>query len=232
MADGEDEAARAFEDLRAEVSVLRRAVERLLAERAELSDTPDYSETLGIISHNLSGTAQRVDVLMNSPALSLTPETISQQIDAATYMARHENYRQFTAARQELEELGIKLGRYLRSHIVADEQRRRLWHASFVGLVVGVMVGMMVWAILPGPIARAMPSSWLWPEWMAARSLQMPMWEGGQRLMRAGSPDAFAGVLSGNRLTTANRDALDVCRKQAIKAKKPVRCTIQIRAKD
>lgn len=47
MVDGEDEAARAFEDLRAEVSLLRRAVERLAAEP---SDTPDYAETLGIMA--------------------------------------------------------------------------------------------------------------------------------------------------------------------------------------
>ncbi|MDY7526276.1 DUF6118 family protein [Sphingomonas sp. 10B4] len=58
------------------------------------------------------------------------------------------------------------------------------------------------------------------------------MWEGGQQLMRAASPEAFAGVLSGNRLTIANRDALDACRKQASKAKKAVRCAIQVKAED
>lgn len=44
--DGGDEAARAFEDLRGEVILLRRAVERLAAERAGDGDAPDYSETL------------------------------------------------------------------------------------------------------------------------------------------------------------------------------------------
>ena len=38
-------------------------------------------------------------------------------------------------------------------------------------------------AIVAGPLVRLMPSSWLWPERMAARSLRMPMWEGGQRMM-------------------------------------------------
>ena len=46
--------------------------------------------------------------------------------------------------------------------------------------------------------------------------------------MRAASPDAFAGVLAGNRLAVANRDALDVCRKQAGKAKEAVRCTVRV----
>ncbi len=91
---------------------------------------------------------------------------------------------------------------------------------------------MLLWAVLAGPIVRSMPASWLWPEWMAARALRMPMWEGGQRLMRAGSPEAFGGVLAGNRLVFANRDALDACRKQAGKAKKAVRCAIQVKGED
>ena len=40
MADGGDEAAQAFEDLRAEMTLVRRAVERLTAERTELDDVP------------------------------------------------------------------------------------------------------------------------------------------------------------------------------------------------
>ena len=73
-----------------------------------------------------------------------------------------------------------------------------------------------------------MPASWLWPEWMAARTLRMPMWEGGQHLMRSASPEAFAGVLAGNRLATANRETLATCRKQATKVKKAVRCAIEV----
>ena len=90
------------------------------------------------------------------------------------------------------------------------------------------MAGALLWAILAGPIARFMPASWLLPERMAARSLRMPMWEGGQRLMRAGDPQAFAGVLAANRLTTANRETLEACRKQAVKAGKAVRCGIEV----
>ena len=115
--DGEDQAAQAFENLRAEVSLMRRAVERLAAERGEMADAPDYSETLGVISRNLSATAQRVDALVKSPALSLTPDEITQQIGAAGYMVRREDQRLFAAARQSLEEMAAKSGRQLHSHI-------------------------------------------------------------------------------------------------------------------
>lgn len=221
---GEDEAARAFESLRAEVSVMRRAVERLAAERAEDGQAPDYSETLGVISQNLSATAQRVDALVKSPALSLTPEETSRQIGAASFDARREDHRLFVAARQGLDDVAARLGRQLHSHTEAGEQRRRLWRVGLAALV----AGMVLWAIFAGPIARMMPASWLAPERMAARSLRMPMWEGGQRLMRAGDAQAFVGVLAGNRLENANRETLAACRKLAARAGKPVRCAIEV----
>jgi len=226
MADDDDEAARAFENLRAEVSLMRRAVERLAAERAEDGHAPDYSETLGVISQNLSATAQRVDALVKSPALSLTPEETSRQIGAASFDARREDHRLFVAARQELDEVAARLGRQLHSHTEAGEQRRRLWRVGLAALV----VGMVLWATFAGPIARMMPTNWLVPERMAARSLRMPMWEGGQQMMRSGDAQAFAGLLVGNQLATANRKTLEACRKQATKAGKAVRCMIEVRA--
>ncbi|KQM21493.1 hypothetical protein ASE73_15735 [Sphingomonas sp. Leaf24] len=226
MADEGDEAARAFEDLRGEVALLRRAVERLLAGGSGEGDAPDYSETLGVIANNITATAQRVDALVNSPALALTPEELNRQIVEAGTAGRHEDRRAIAAARQVIEEVATKLGRQLDSHVMADDQRRRLWR---VGLAC-IVAGMVLWAIVAGPIARSMPASWLLPERMAARSLRMPMWEGGQRLMRAGDARAFAGVLAGNRLVFANRETLDGCRKQAARVKKAVRCTIEMQA--
>ena len=231
MDDGEDQAAQAFESLRAEVSLMRRAVERLAAERAEVPDVPDvpdYSETLGVISRNLSATAQRVDALVKSPALSLTPEETGRQIDAASFTARREDQRLFTAAKQGLEEVTAKLGRYLRSDIQAGEQHRRLWQAGLVGLV----AGMAVWAVLPGLIVRAMPESWHWPERMAARTLGLSMWDGGQRLMAVAAPDAWRGITGAATLARDNRDAIEGCRTAAAKAKKAVRCTIAVKAEE
>lgn len=222
--DGGDEAARAFEDLRGEVSLLRRAVERLAAERAGGGDAPDYSETLGVIAANITATARAVNALVNTPALALTPEEIDRQITAAGIAGRSEDRRAIAAARQVIEDVATKLGRQLDSHALADDQRRRLWQ---VGLAC-IVAGMGLWAIVAGPLARSLPASWLLPERMAARSLRMPMWEAGQRLMRAGDAHAFAGVLAGNRLAVANRDTLEGCRKQAAKVGKTVRCMIEV----
>ena len=226
--DGEDQAAQAFETLRAEVSLMRRAVERLAAERAEVPDVPDYSETLGVISRNLSATAQQVDALVKSPALSLTPEETGRQIDAASFTARREDHRLFLAAKQGMDEVAARLGRHLQSDIAAGEQRRRLGYAGLIGLV----AGMAVWAILPGGLARAMPESWHWPERMAARTLGLPMWDGGQRLMAVASPDAWRGITGAATLARDNRDAIGACRTAAARAKKSVRCTIEVKAEE
>lgn len=224
----EDEAARAFDDLRGEITLLRRAIERLAAERAGDTQGPDYSETLGVIANNITETAQRVDALVNSAALALTPEEIDRQITAAGSAGRSEDRRAIAAARQVIEDVATKLGRQLDSHVMADDQRRRVRYVRRnVGLI-ALAAGALLWAVLAGPVARSLPESWLLPERMAARTLRMPMWDAGQRLMRAADASAFAGVLAGNRLASGNREALEACRRRAARAKKAVRCTIEI----
>lgn len=226
MVDGDegDEAAQAFESLRAEVALLRRAVERLVAEQAEGGPAPDYSETLGVLANTITATAQRVDVLVKSPALSLTPQEISRQVTAAGSEARREDHRLLVAAKQAMEEVAARLGRQLRTHVVAVEQRRRLWWVGSGGLV----AGMALWAGLAGPIARAMPADWQWPERMAARTLALPMWEGGQRLLRTAAPEAFASIAAGDRFVTANRKVLEACQKRANRTGKSARCTVKV----
>ena len=70
--------------------------------------------------------------------------------------------------------------------------------------------------------------AWL-PEWMAARALDFPKWEAGQRLVRTAAPDAFANIAAGDRIITANRVVLEACRKRAAKTHEPVHCTISIK---
>lgn len=223
--DGGDEAAQAFEALRAEVTLMRRAIERLAAERTELPELPDYSETLGVISNNLTATAQRVDALVDSPALRLTPDALGREIAAAGGTARAEDHRALAAARSSLEDVTARLTRALREDRLAGEQNLWLAGACSIGLV----LGMVVWAAFAGPIARAMPASWQWPQRMAARTLDMEMWEGGQHLMATSSPSAFGAIVAGDRIVAANRDALAACQRAATKAKKPVHCTIEVK---
>lgn len=236
MADDEeqgDAAAEAFAQLegvieqqRGEIALLRRAVEGLAAERAEVPEPPDYSETLGVIANNITATAQRVDMLVKSPMLAMTPEQLAGRITAAASTARQEDRQTIATARTGLEDVTRQFHGYVVSARRSDEQNRWLmWTA-----IGGVVMGMVMWAVFAGVVARAVPASWQWPEKMAARSLDLPMWEGGQRLMRASAPDAFANIAAGDRIVTANRQALEACRKRANKAREGVRCTINVEA--
>ena len=226
MADdeGPNEAAQAFQELRAEVTLMRRAIERLTAERMEVPEAPDYSETLGVIANNITATAQRVDMLVKSPMLAMTPEQLAGRITAAASTARQEDRQTIATARTGLGDVTRQLHSYVVSARRGDEQNRWLmWSA-----IGGIVVGMILWAVFAGIVARAVPASWQWPEKMAARSLDLPMWEGGQRLMRTSAPDAFANIAAGDRIVTANRQALEVCRKRADREGKTVRCTVSV----
>nr|WP_277926036.1 DUF6118 family protein [Sphingomonas sp. JXJ CY 53] len=106
----------------------------------------------------------------------------------------------------------------------AEDQKRWVMLAAIGGIV----VGMALWAVFAGIVARAVPASWQWPEKMAARTLAMPMWEGGQRMMQAGDAQAFANVTAANRLVIANRSALAGCAKRADRTGNLVQCSIAV----
>ena len=116
-------------------------------------------------------TAQRVDALVKSAALALTPDEVNRQITAAGSAGRAEDRRVIAAAGQTIEEVATKLGRQLEFHVMADEQRRRLWRVGFAG-----------------PIARVLPASWLLPERIAV---------GDRQPRDAGSMQAAAASMTG-----------------------------------
>jgi len=215
--------AEAFERLRGEVALMRRAVEGMATERATI-DVPDYSETLGRMANNITVIAQRVDILAKSPALAMTPEQMTARINAAGSDARRSDQQIIAEARSGLDQATRQLGSVVVSARRGDEQNRWLAGAG----VGGVIVGMALWVAFAGPIARAMPESWLWPERMAARVVDRPMWDAGQRLMTVANPETWRGIVAGDQIVRANQDTIEVCRKSAAKAKKPVRCTIRV----
>lgn len=167
MADEDDQdeagAAEAFEAMRGELALLRRAVEGLAAERGAI-DVPDYTETLGRMQKGVDATADRIavinDVIARSPALAMTPEQMAQRIAAAGNAARREDQVALATGRKGLEDVTRQLHGLVASARHAGEQNRRLaWSA-----IGGVAIGMVLWAAGAGVVARAVPESWLWPE--------------------------------------------------------------------
>ncbi|WP_234715877.1 DUF6118 family protein [Sphingopyxis macrogoltabida] len=217
-------AQEAFARVEGELALLRRAVERMAVERAELPEQPDYSETLAGMVQKIDATLQRADALVAAARDGATPRHVVDRIVAAGADARAEDRRTIATAAAELKDAIRVLQGVTASARRGDEQNRWLmWTA-----IGGVVLGMVLWAAFAGVVARAVPASWQWPEKMAARPLNMPMWEGGQRMMQAASPSAFAALAAGDRIVAANREALEACRKRADRESQAVRCTVSV----
>ena len=220
-----DAAAEAFEGVRGELALLRRAVERLSAERAELPEIPDYSETLGKMAKALNSTMQNVGVLAKAAEDNVAPRYVADRIVAAGAHARDEDRRMIATAGEKIDKATDALHGIGGVARRADEQQRILWHIG----AGGCLGGALLWAVVPGVVARTLPAKWQAPEWIAARTLGLPKWEAGQRLMQAAAPDAFTNIAAGDRIVTANRVALNACRRRANKVREAVRCTISVK---
>ena len=227
--------AEAFDRLRAviegqdrELALLRRAVEGLAAERAHI-DVPDYSETLGRMQQGVDATADRIavinDVIARSPALAMTPDQMAQRIAAAGNAARREDQAALAKAGEDKARVMAELRAVAGSAWTrADQKNRQLWF-GLGGAAIGIFVSMIV----PGLVARdVVPGSWQWPERMAARTLDLPRWEAGQRMMQSASSTAFRAIVAGDRVMMVNRETIEGCSKAAARKRKTVRCTIII----
>ena len=80
-----DDPTSAFAALRGEVSLLRRAVEGLTAER---QNAPDYTPTLTGLSSRLTRAEELLGKIAESPAMRLTPENLAVSIARASETAR------------------------------------------------------------------------------------------------------------------------------------------------
>lgn len=223
-----DAAAEAFEGVRGELALLRRAIERLAAERAEVPEIPDYSETLGRMAKALNSTTQNVAVLAKAAEDNVAPRYVADRIVAAGAHARDEDRRMITSASEKMEKATHTLHGIGGAARRADEQRRTLWQVG-AGACLG---GMLLWSVVPGVVARALPDRWQVPEWMAARTLDLPKWEAGQRLMQAADPNTFSNLVAGDKIVIANYKTLEACRKRANKKRGAVRCMIEVKANE
>jgi phage-related minor tail protein len=166
--------AAAFEELRREVSLTRAAVEGLTAARERV---PDYSVTLGQIADRLTATAAAADRIEQAPAVRLSPDAMTTEIVKASAAARAADARLIQEARDALSQaLGRVDGLVERGQGAEQQIRHQCWAAGG-----GMLVGILIWSVLPGAVARSLPASWHVPEWMAARTIGTARLQGGYR---------------------------------------------------
>ncbi|HUB84471.1 MAG TPA: DUF6118 family protein [Rhizomicrobium sp.] len=141
-----DPAALAFEALRGEVALVRRAVAGLAAERAAI-EIPDYSETLGKIMQGSAATAKHIKTLAERPILHTTVQDWAEAIVQANTPARHASRNALANLHRQLSEVADGMAASLRKARTADRQHQWLVWMFSGGLLVGALLG--VFAILP-----------------------------------------------------------------------------------
>lgn len=221
-----DPATEAFARLEGEMALVRRAVQHLAAERADII-IPDYGATLTEITKRLEEMVENLDCIEEHPAMQVTPDSFSRRIEAAAEAARRGDQTRINDAYNELRQATQDM-RGVTSHARTSAHQRRTVFQAVGG---GVLGGILLWSFLPGTIARSVPESWHWPERIAARMVgETSRWDAGTRLMRSESPQALSALVQAADMLRDNRDAVEACQKSAANAKQPVRCTVRIRA--
>lgn len=213
--------AAAFDQMRGELALLRRAIEGLTAEKER---APDYSETLGQMDGRLERIAHNIVWIAEQPAMTLTPDAMAQQIEEAGRKMREKDAATISSARGAFEDATAKTERREQNARTVVAQKR------FVLLAVGAAVAAttLLCSFLPGTVARSLPESWLVPERMAARTLRLDRWSAGERLLAIANPDQWRAVLRAYRIVQDNREAIEACERAAASAREPVRCSIRI----
>lgn len=221
-----DPAAEAFARLEGELALMRRAVQHLAAERADIV-IPDYGATLTDMAKRMNAIGESLKGMAGHPAMQMTPDSIGQRIAAAAESARRCDHDRISQARSDLNHAAQEM-RSVTAHVrAAAEQRRQLYQVAGGALLAGILL----WSFLPGTVARAMPESWNWPERIATRMVgASSLWDAGARMMQAGDPQAWNALLHAADIQRDNREAIEACRKSAATSQQPVRCTVRIRA--
>ena len=134
--------ASAFADLRGEVSLLRRAVEGLTAER---QNAPDYTPTLTGLSRRLADVEELLGKVTDSPSMRLTPENLAASIAKASEIARVGDRDLLEKAGGALRTAIASINAVVDQAWTADRQLKLLCWTGTAGLFLGAIGTLSIW---------------------------------------------------------------------------------------
>jgi Family of unknown function (DUF6118) len=219
-----DPAAKAFIEMRNALAGMTMAVNKMAGEWNAL-EIPDYTETLGKMAINFETLAEELEELSSKPALELTPDALAKQIVAAGAAARKAEQESLASATATFVKLGSEMAGFLASARTENEQNK--WVLGFGGLCLAF--GLIAASVLPGPIYRAMPESWHWPEKRAANMLDRDMWDAGERLQAVADPERWEVRTAIEVATKSAESGMGPCLQAVASARKAIKCSIMAR---
>lgn len=216
-----DTASEAFDALRAEVALLRRAIEGVSTSR---KGERDYSPTLAKLMKLANEADEQLKAISGSPSLAITPDRLIAQIHLITVKAREQAQAEMNQAQSAFTRASADLARATGVLRGRDQQNRWLAYAAAASAVTAVIL----WVLVSGPIARRLPASWQVGERMAAATLDLDRWAAGSRLMASADPASWNAVLASHRLVTTNQAGLAKCASRANRSGRSISCEIQV----
>jgi choline dehydrogenase-like flavoprotein len=142
--------AEAFEALRREVALLRRALEGLAAEQKA---QPDYSGILAGVGERIKEQNATLGTMAEAPALQLTPEAMGRKILCASERVRAEDARLLGLAQNGMTNAARQIEASLATARTAHEQQKVVrWYAA-AGALIGALL--MLIASLITPVLKA-----------------------------------------------------------------------------
>ncbi|KXV70374.1 hypothetical protein AD952_13155 [Acetobacter cerevisiae] len=215
-----DSAAQAFDDLRAEVSVLRRAVEALpLAWRD--NRPPDYTEDLARVVKAMNAVGTHMKAIEASPTLKMAPQAYGQGIREEGLAASRRLEGVFEKAIGE-----VRKERQALASIVGEANNRRdqWFYLIFIGLMaflfgVGVaplLFNHITWKNFDERVASFIVGG-------------QDRWESGAAMMRDARPEQWNSFMWEDRLVQDNMPKIRDCRIAATQVGQPKSCVITIK---
>lgn len=213
--------AQAFEDLRAEVSVMRRAVEglpRALAENLPPAP-PDYRSDVGKVAQVLAAVVGRLDVIEKHPALRLTPEQHRQAIAREGNELMGAAAGKLDQAAQAHERARGDLAGLIGTMRGQASQWNWVFYTGLVACVAGLLLSPLLASVLPFGLNGQ----------VAALVMKDSRWGAGWDLLRAADPGDAGDAAAGYNLVQTNRAALAICQQAAAKEEKEQKCQVVVK---
>ena len=218
-----DDATRAFEDLRAEVVVLRRAVEAL-GPALKANRAPDYSLTLGQITTTQAAIGAHLETMENHPALQLTPAAFGEQVERAVAEASRQVLHDAEGAARAISWANQEAQAIIGSARTREAQNWRLLEVA----ALGVAAGLILFPLLGFPLVRNLPFGSL-PDMLATAALGEDGWSAGTGLMSRADPAQWRAINESLLRSEAASDELKACYEAAKKTGKEQRCNVAVK---